>query len=315
MPTFTSCAFVPPDSPTVADAAQTALRLPWAGLVQEIEALLRDDTVTIPPRTVLALPDGAHLFVMSGHDARVAMTKLITLTPANKGTGRPTIQGDVVVFDVHTGQRRLLLDGPTVTARRTAAVSLLAAQRLARHPQGPLLIVGAGVQGLAHLQAFIAGLSVRDVLVASRSAASAQALVDAAQQLGARAQVISDIDAATAQCPLIVTCTPAQQVVLHSPLQPGTFLAAVGAFTPSMVELSPALCQHAARHGQIVVDSPQAVDEAGDLLQAGLQVHHLPTLADIVRDRIPRQEGPVLFKSCGWAGWDLAAARMAMPGA
>ncbi|KAI5935465.1 Ketimine reductase mu-crystallin [Manis javanica] len=107
---------------------------------------------------------------MPATDGQVAMTKLISFTPGNAGTPRATIQGDVVVFDVATGERRLILDGPTVTARRTAAVSLLAAQRLAPNPQGPLLIVGAGVQGLAHLQAFAAGLGVREVQVASRSA-------------------------------------------------------------------------------------------------------------------------------------------------
>jgi len=66
-------------------------------------------------------------------------------------------------------QRRLLQGGPTVTARRTAAVLALAAQRLAPDTQGPLLIVGAGVQGKAHLGAFAAVLGTRQVMIASRS--------------------------------------------------------------------------------------------------------------------------------------------------
>lgn len=87
-----------------------------------------------------------------------------------------TIQGDVVVFDVATGERTLILDGPTVTAYRTAAVSLPAAQLLAPNKQGPLLIVGAGVQGRAHLDAFADGLPLEEVRIASRSIASAQEL-------------------------------------------------------------------------------------------------------------------------------------------
>lgn len=167
----------PSPAPGTLDAAATAACLPWDALATEIAALLRDSTVSVPARTVLPLPQGGSLFVMPATDSRVAMAKLITLTPANTGTGRPAIQGDVVVFDVTTGERRLVLDGPTITARRTAAVSLLAAQHLAPQAQGPLLIVGAGVQGLAHLEAFVQGLGVRDVWVASRSAASAEALV------------------------------------------------------------------------------------------------------------------------------------------
>ena len=100
----------------------------------------------------------------------------------------PTIQGDVVVFDVATGERKLILDGPTVTARRTAAVSLLAAQTLAPNTDGPLLIVGAGAQGRAHLEAFAQGLPLSQVFIASRGAASANALAGYARSLGLQAQ-------------------------------------------------------------------------------------------------------------------------------
>ena len=294
------------------DAAATAARLPWAALADEIAAVLQDESVQVPARIVQPLPLGGSLFVMPAADRSVAMTKLITFTPANAGTPRPTIQGDVVVFDVATGERRLVLDGPTITARRTAAVSLLAARQLAQQPQGPLLIVGAGVQGLAHLEAFVHGLGVQDVRVASRSPASAEALAHHARTLGIQGRVVPDADAEVPHCPLIVTCTPAHGVVLSALPEAHAFVAAVGAFTPAMVELAPALCQHIARHGHIVIDTPDARHEAGDLLQAALDVDALPTLRDVLQGPRTQRSGPVLFKSCGWAGWDLAAARLAL---
>lgn len=302
--------------------AATEALLPYPALADEIGRLLRDDTVQVPARLVQPLPGGSSLFVMPALDARISVTKLISFTPANAGTARPTIQGDVVVFDVATGERRALLHGPTVTARRTAAVSMLAARHLAAHAQGPLLIVGAGVQGRSHLEAFAQGLGVREVWIASRSAASAQALADHAQARGLKARVVDDPNAALAHCPLVVTCTPAQGVVLRTLPRDDAFIAAVGAFTPKMVELSPELCRHVAQHGRIVVDTRDADHEAGDLLQAGLEVTGLATLADVVRDGVAggtggagrAGPGPVLFKSCGWAGWDLAAARLAVPG-
>ena len=293
-------------------AAATAARLPWGLLADEIAALLKDSSVCVPARSVLPLPQGGSLFVMPATDSHVAMTKLITLTPANTGTGRPSIQGDVVVFDIATGERRLVLDGPTVTARRTAAVSLLAARLLAPVPQGPLLVVGAGVQGLAHAQAFVEGLGVREVWIASRSAASAEVLAGQVRALGATARVVADANAALPQCPLVATCTPAHNVVLTANPRADAFIAAVGAFTPRMAELSPALCLYITEHGQIVVDTADASHEAGDLLQAGLDVASLPTLRDVIRGPFRQRHGPVLFKSCGWAGWDLAAARVAM---
>ncbi|MCA3239493.1 MAG: delta(1)-pyrroline-2-carboxylate reductase family protein [Curvibacter sp.] len=296
--------------------AQTAARLPYPALACEIAKLLADAAVQVPPRLVMPLPGGGSLFVMPAHDARVAITKLISYTPANAGTGRPAIQGDVVVFDIATGERRLVLDGPTVTARRTAAVSLLTAQTLAPNPQGPLLIVGAGVQGRAHLEAFAAGLGVKQVRIASRSAASAQALADHARTLGLQAEVIIDPNEALADCPLVVTCTPASAVVLRAIPRPDAFIAAVGAFTPRMVELAPELCRHLVAQGLVVVDTRDADHEAGDLLQAGLDVSRFVTLRDVLRTKTNQPgstSGPVLFKSCGWAGWDLAAARFALP--
>ena len=174
------------------------------------------------------------------------------------------------------------------------------------------LIVGAGVQGRAHLEVFAEVLGVRQFRIASRSAASAQALVDHARGLGLQAEEAPDADAAVANCPLVVTCTPASGVVLRAPPRPDAFIAAVGAFTPQMVELAPALCRHVADHGRIGVDTREAEHEAGDLLQAGIDVSALPSLGDVVRAGERGGRGPVLFKSCGWAGWDLAAARLAM---
>jgi 1-piperideine-2-carboxylate/1-pyrroline-2-carboxylate reductase [NAD(P)H] len=299
----------------ILNASQTAARLPYAALANEIAQMLRDGSAQVPERIVQPLAGGASLFVMPATDGRIAITKLISFTPsnANASPGRATIQGDVIVFDVATGERIAILYGPTVTARRTAAVSLLAAQRLAPCKQGKLLIVGAGVQGRAHLEAFAQGLGVKEVIIASRSAASAEKLAAHARSLGLQASITSKPDAAMSDCPLIVTCTPASGIVLSAQPRSDAFIAAVGAFKPSMIELSDALCQQVAAHGQIVVDTSDAAHEAGDLIQAGLNVSDFPTLAQVVRSEAPiATKGSVLFKSCGWAGWDLAAARLAV---
>jgi 1-piperideine-2-carboxylate/1-pyrroline-2-carboxylate reductase [NAD(P)H] len=294
------------------DASQTAARLSYPALVKELRALLADAGVQVPERLVAPLPGGGSLFVMPAFDARIAITKLITFTPANAGTARPAIQGDVVVFDIATGERLIVLDGPTVTAHRTAAVSLLAAQVLAPNKSGPLLIVGAGAQGRAHLEAFASGLPLREVRIASRSAASAQALVVHARTLGLNASIAVDPNDHLADCPLIITCTPADAVVLRGLPREDAFIAAVGAFTPKMVELDPVLCKRCAESGTVILDTSDARHEAGDLLQAGLDVASFASLRDVVTEPAEWVRGPVLFKSCGWAGWDLAAARVAV---
>ena len=294
------------------DPHQTARALPYLRLSHTIAALLLDTSVVVPPRLVQRLSNAGSLFVMPAGDAQLAITKLITWVPDNPSRGMPAIQGEVMVFDARDGRLLHLLDGPTVTAHRTAAVSLLAAQHLAPHPQGRLLLVGAGVQAKAHLHAFVQGLGVQEVLVASRTRESAQALVDEAQSLGVSAAIADSADQALAECSLVVSATTAHQVALRARPRDDAFICAIGAFTPAMVEWAPEVCRHVAEHGRVVVDSRDADHEAGDLLQAGLDVAQYLSLQDVVRgpsDLDTGPSGPVFFKSCGWAGWDLAAAR------
>lgn len=67
----------------------TADLLDWTALADEIAALLVDDGIQVPPRSVLALAGGASLFVMPASDRTVAMAKLITLTPAMRRAASP----------------------------------------------------------------------------------------------------------------------------------------------------------------------------------------------------------------------------------
>jgi ornithine cyclodeaminase len=300
------------------DAQATAAALPYGALAKAIENLLLDPSVVVPARMVLPVGQGNTLFVMPAHDARLAITKIITVLPDNRSRGLPSVQGDILVFDIQTGRRMAVLDGPTVTARRTAAVSLLAAQRLAPALRGPMLIVGAGEQGRAHLEAFHTGLGVQEVFVHSRSAASAAALVQHAQSMGMAAQAVHDPNQALAQCQWVMSTTPAMEVVMTATPRQGAFVSAVGAFTPSMAEWSAQVCQELARSATLVVDTRDADHEAGDLLQAGVDVPSLPTLGNVVcnplNGALPLGHvtgKTVFFKNCGWAGWDLAAARCA----
>lgn len=291
---------------------QTADALPYPVLAQEIERLLGDSSVVVPPRLVQPLSDQSSLFIMPASDAKLAITKLITWVADNPSRGLPAIQGEVMVFDVRDGRLLCSLDGPTVTAHRTAAVSLLAAKKLAPNPAGKLLLVGAGVQARAHLQAFVNGLGVREVVVSSRTRGSAQALVEEAKALGLQARVADNLNHALADCSLVVSATSAQEVSLYSMPREDAFVCAIGAFTPAMVEWSPDVCTYMAQHGRVYVDTRDADHEAGDLLQAGLEVTTFPTLQALVRGEVSEayaKKGPVFFKSCGWAGWDLAAAR------
>lgn len=311
------------------DAASTAARLPYPELARAIADMLgelRDGTAMAPPRIALPVGDAESgqgtLLVMPARNRELVMTKNITVHPGNPRRGLPNILGEVVVANAHTGERIAMLDGPTVTGRRTAAVSLLAAQSFAARPDGELLIVGAGVQAMTHLEAFVAGLPVRRVWLHSRTRDKALALAAHARALGVGAEVVDDVATVLARVSMVVTVTSSTTPVLPD-IDCGLwrddhFIAAVGAFRPEMCELPPALCHAAADHGRLLADTLFGIeDEAGDLLQAGIDwatVQPLETAilqADAIR---ARTGSPLVFKSVGYALWDLAACVLASRG-
>jgi len=288
-------------------ATETAALLPYLELAQALERVLRDKTagtVRAPERLVMPLMGGGTLLLMPAADPQIAITKLVTVHPNRQ----PSVQAEVYVLDARTGERKLTLDGATVTARRTAAVSLLAAQKLAPNPAGSLLVVGAGVQAKSHLEAFYIGLGTKKAYITSRNPKHAEALSADARSLGLDAETIIGPDAVLDEVSLIVTATTSNTPILNHKVRDDAFIAAVGAYRPDMAEIPAELV----RRSRVFVDSLEgAKAEAGDLIQAGVdwrEVRGLEAALDLLRP----SAGPVLFKSVGHALWDLAAARLAV---
>jgi ornithine cyclodeaminase len=297
------------------DWTTTHQLLPYLELADELRAVLRDKRAGIaiaPQRLALPLGDDGVLLAMPAADRDVAITKLVTVHPHNAARGLPSIHGEVIVMDAHTGERLLLLDGRAVTARRTAALSLLAAQMLASEEakRGPLLIIGAGVQGRAHLEAFGQWLPTCDVFVYSRTFDDAETLAHEARMHSINAQAIGSINDVLPTCGIIVTATTSRRPVLNDRVRKDALIVAVGAYSHEMAELPASLV----RCAQVFVDTLEgARAEAGDLIQADVDWSHVTPLEAIQTAEPPTAApgSPVVFKSVGHALWDLAAARLA----
>ncbi|HEX2741969.1 MAG TPA: delta(1)-pyrroline-2-carboxylate reductase family protein [Rubrobacter sp.] len=296
------------------DAGETASRLPYPALadsIREAALAMSSGELQAPPRLVLSLSEGGVLLVMPASDQEISITKLVTVHPENAARGLPTIQGEVVVMKAATGERLGILEGSVVTARRTAALSMLAARELAPRPDGPLLVVGAGTQGRSHLEAFHEGLGVSKVFISSRTADSATSLAEYARDLGIDAEAVERPKEVLDEVSLVVTATTSREPVLPDEIPHGTFVAAVGSFEPEAAELPPALLSTS----KVFVDTMEgAKEEAGDLIQAvqagDFRWEDATALEDALRSS-GRPEGTVVFKSVGHALWDLAAARTA----
>ena len=115
-------------------------------------AALSAGRASMPPRTGVEVPGHGSVLLMGAHahDAATVTAKLVSLFPGHD----PAHQAAIVVFEAATGTPVALMDGDAITAARTAAGSRLATRLLARPDADVLAVIGAGVQGEAHLQAF-----------------------------------------------------------------------------------------------------------------------------------------------------------------
>jgi 1-piperideine-2-carboxylate/1-pyrroline-2-carboxylate reductase [NAD(P)H] len=299
----------------ILNARQTAHALPYARLVPAIahaaQQLAHGD-INAPERQVVALDSGGVLLCMPAIGTDIGVTKLITVHGNNAQYGLPAIQGEVIVFDSASGRRLALLDGPTVTARRTAAVTLLGIQHLAPVRPASALLIGTGVQAAAHAHALIDFFGIRDVRIASRNAAHAQAFcADLATQhphVAVTPVAAADLPAQCQEVDVVIALTTAQSPVIPAQLPPRTLAIGVGAFKPEMAEF-PAQLLHAR---PIVVDHMAgAQHEAGDLIRANIDWNTVRDLARVLTHGIGGTDVTPVLKTVGHAAWDLAAARVA----
>ena len=180
--------------------------------------------------------------------------------------GLPTIQGAIILADGSDGVLLAILDSIEVTLRRTAAASALAARLLALPDSRTLLVCGCGEQGRAHVMALREVLPLQRCLLWDRSPRAAEALAgELAGSLGIDVVAVSELAAAALSADVIATCTTAREPFLDADMvQPGTFIAAVGADSPDKNEITPQLMAQA----KVVADVVQQCAVMGDLHHA-----------------------------------------------
>jgi ornithine cyclodeaminase/alanine dehydrogenase-like protein (mu-crystallin family) len=242
--------------------------------------------------------------------------KIINVFPGNSKKGLQALYSLYCLFDAEHGTPMALLDGNVLTARRTAAVSALAASYLARSDTDRLLVVGAGRNASLLPEAYREVRAIRRVTVWNRTPAAAQALVDRLRALDFDASVAPDLEGAVRAADIVSCATLATRpLILGDWLRPGMHLDLIGSFTPEMRETD----DDAIRRASVFVDTETALAESGDLLQplqsgAFVAGRLAGTLSDLCAGRHPGRRDPqelTLFKAVGTAMSDLAAAMVA----
>jgi alanine dehydrogenase len=310
----------------ILSAADVRRALPMTAAIAAMRtafAALHAGRAEVPVRRRLSLPGGVTLFMPASlPDVDGLGEKVVSVFAGNRARGLPAIHALVTLYDPATGAPRALLEGGALTALRTGAATGLATDLLARSDARVLTVFGAGEQAPAQIEAVLAVRPVEEVRILSRG--------DSADRLAGRLRASdparryragSDPEEAVRAADVIVTATPSTSPLFRGELpRPGTHVNAIGAFRPDMREVDAALLRRAA----VVVDQRAAAEEeAGDLLIAAARgewsfdaLH--AELGALVAGAAPPPAAPAdltLFKSCGLAVQDVAAAAAALAAA
>ena len=233
--------------------------------------------------------------------------KSVAIFPGNAERGLDLHQGFVALFDGETGETRAILNAGALTAIRTAAVSGVATRLLARDDVRTLAILGAGIQGKAHLESMRTVREFDRVVAWSRTPGRAGAELDGVEEVATAEEAVRQADV------LVTSTSAAEPIVQREWLKDGTHVNAVGSSIPTTRELDTATMRDAA----LFVDRREStVNEAGDFLfphrEGAIGPEHIR--AEIGELLIGTREGRrsadelTVFKSLGLAVEDLAAA-------
>jgi alanine dehydrogenase len=202
-----------------------------------------------------------------------------------KRLGLPTIQGVIVLSDADNGYPLAVMDSTEITAQRTAAATAVAAKHLARPESKTLTICGCGIQGRISLRALMGLFQLEQVFAYDVDSTRSQKFAnDLSTELAIAIKAVDQLEGATLQSDICVTCTPSRQFFLkREHISPGTFVAAVGADNEDKQELDPTLLARS----KVVADLVEQCATIGEL-------HHALDQKVMTKDQVHAELGEVV---------------------
>ena len=286
-------------------------------MAEALRSLGRGEGIN-PLRSAMRLPEERGILGlmpgMSGSPPALGL-KVVTVFPGNHGTPYDAHQGLVVLFDTQYGLPTAILDASEVTAIRTAAVSGVATELLAREDATELAILGSGVQARTHLEAMLEARPFQRARVYSPTEANRRAFAEReSERHGIAVEAVASAEDAARDADVICTVTSAREPVLKGAwIAPGTHVNAAG----SSVKFTRELDTEAVVRSRLFVDRREStVNEAGDFLfpkdeGAIDDAHIVGEIGEILLAEVAGRESAeeiTLFKSLGLAVEDLVSA-------
>jgi alanine dehydrogenase len=212
---------------------------------------------TMPPKVYVPAYPAGDFRAMPALGGGHALLKWVTSFPGNPAQGLPTVSGVVLLSDASNGMLRAALDAGAVTALRTGAAAVLAAETLGRRDARTAAVIGAGVNGRATARTFVT--RGHETLVWDVDLERARATAD---EVGASV-ANSREDALAAD--VVATVTPGHELVyLPGSLRPGQHVSLMGADGPGKAEIA---VEELAR-ARVFADDWEQASHNGELVHA-----------------------------------------------
>lgn len=266
----------------------------------------------IPGKNATSLVMPAYLL-----DSPYYTVKVVSVNYSNPQKGLPLLHSSVQVFDASKGNIVATLDGESITAIRTGAVSGLATGILAKKDAKVGAIFGTGVQAKSQVEAILFVKNLEKILVFSRTKESAELFCNLIYDtFGIKASTGNKDSLKEAD--VICTATPSKKPLFdHSDLNLGVHINAIGSFKPHMQEIG----IETVINSKVIVDNREACEvEAGDLIipveekKWSFNLVH-GELGQVILGEVSGRDSDdeiTLFKSVGNAIQDLALANLIM---
>jgi alanine dehydrogenase len=266
------------------------------------------DEWKMPPKVYVPAYPAGDFRAMPALGAGHALLKWVTSFPGNPAQGLPTVTGLVLLSDASNGMPKAVLDAGAVTALRTGAAAVLAAETLGRSDATTAAVIGAGVNGEAAARTFVA--RGRPVTLWDLDESRAE---DVASRIGA-GNAASREEALAAD--LLVTVTPGRELVLdENSLRRGQHASLMGADGPGKAEIAVAELARV----RVFCDDWEQASHNGDLVhavEAGvLRRDDVAQLGDVLTGTAEGRRSDqdiTVFDSTGLAIQDLAIALAAL---
>ena len=160
------------------DAGDLRNLLDYGALADAIQDAFKGG-VTVPVRAHHTVPvegglDATLLIMPAWSESGYLGIKTVIVAPENASKGLPAVQASYQLFERQTGRPVALLDGPELTARRTAAASAVASRYLSRPDSARLLMLGTGVLSKHLVRAHRAVRPIAEVRIWGRRLAEAE---------------------------------------------------------------------------------------------------------------------------------------------